>query len=138
MPDYTKAKLSMVKIFELFDRVPKIDNWNSNTGTTLDSIDGQIEFKSVDFSYPTRNEVKVLDNFNITIKQGQNIALVGGSGCGKSTVTQLLERYYDVDSGAVEINNHNIKSLNLNWLRSQIGIVSQEPVKKKFAKLNKT
>jgi ABC-type bacteriocin/lantibiotic exporter with double-glycine peptidase domain len=94
MPDWTKAKVAIVKIFELFDRVPQIDNWNDKTGLVLPTIDGEIEFRAVEFSYPTRKEVKVLNNLNITIGKGQKIALVGSSGCGKSTVTQLLERFY--------------------------------------------
>ena len=65
---------------------------------------------------------------NLTIKKGQQIALVGSSGCGKSTVTQLLERYYDSDSGEIKIGEHNLRRINLKWLRSQIGIVSQEPI----------
>lgn len=128
MPDYAKAKVAATKIFDLFDRVPKINNWNNNDGMILPSIDGEISFKSVEFSYPTRSEVKVLNGLNLTIYKGQRIALVGSSGCGKSTVTQLLERFYDPDSGEITINNVNIQSINLQWLRSQIGIVSQEPI----------
>lgn len=77
MPDYAKAKISAVKIFELLDRITSIDNWNSENGDILDSssIDGEIKFESVGFSYPTRSDIKVLDNFNITINKGQQIAL---------------------------------------------------------------
>jgi ABC-type multidrug transport system fused ATPase/permease subunit len=128
MPDYSKAKIAIVKICELFDRVPKVNNWDVNQGAKLDSIEGDINLKSVEFSYPTREEVKVLDDFNLTIRQGQKIALVGSSGCGKSTVTQLLERFYDPDAGEVTVNNIDIRHLSLGWLRSQIGIVSQEPI----------
>lgn len=128
MPDYSKAKVALQKIFELFDRVPSINNWESRTGTQLKELSGDIVFKSVEFSYPNRSEVKVLDKFDIIIKQGQQIALVGTSGCGKSTITQLLERFYDVNSGEVLINGIKLDSLNLNWLRSKIGIVSQEPI----------
>lgn len=84
MPDYTKAKIAIVKICELFDRKPKINNWDVDIGNKFDSIEGDINFKSVQFSYPTRQEVKVLDNFDLTIKKGQRIALVGSSGCGMS------------------------------------------------------
>lgn len=89
LPDYAKAKLSIVKILQLFDRIPQIDNWNTDVGIKLDSIDGDIQFKSVEFFYPTRTEVKVLDNFELRIKQGQQIALVGGSGCGKTKFTSI-------------------------------------------------
>ena len=93
-----------------------------------DSEVGEITLESVEFNYPSRLEAKVLDNFSLTIKKGQQIALVGSSGCGKSTIIQLLERYYDPNAGCVKIGQHDIKDLNLHWFRSQIGIVSQEPV----------
>ena len=130
MPDYAKAKVAAVKIFELLDRVTQIDNWSSNKGIVLNDLhlNSQISFESVEFSYPTRNEVKVLNNLNLAISKGQQIALVGSSGCGKSTVTQLLERFYDPDNGKITINGVELKHLNLHWLRSNIGIVSQEPI----------
>lgn len=82
MPDYTKAKIAIVKICELFDRIPAINNWDTDDGLKPDSIEGDIKFQSVQFAYPTRQEVKVLDDFDLVIKQGQRIALVGSSGCG--------------------------------------------------------
>lgn len=82
MPDYTKAKISIVKICELFDRKPKINNWDINDGSKLDEFNGDIMLKSVQFAYPSRPEVKVLQDFNIFVKQGQQVALVGSSGCG--------------------------------------------------------
>jgi ATP-binding cassette subfamily B (MDR/TAP) protein 1 len=96
MPDYAKAKVAIVKIFELFDRVPQIDNWSSDRGIVPSTIDGEISFRSIEFSYPTRIETKVLNNLNLDIRKGQRIALVGSSGCGKSTVMQLLERYFNI------------------------------------------
>ena len=70
----------------------------------------------------------MLDGFNLRIGMGQNVALVGSSGCGKSTTVQLLQRFYDPERGAVLIDGVNIKDLNVKWLRQHIGIVSQEPV----------
>lgn len=64
----------------------------------------------------------------MNIERGQKVALVGSSGCGKSTVTQLLERFYDPDSGTISLSNKNLKDFDLQWLRSQISIVSQEPI----------
>lgn len=116
-------------MFELFDRVPLIDNWNTRKGyvpTELDST--SISLESVDFNYPNRSSVKVLDKFSLNIKQGQKIAMVGSSGCGKSTVTQLLERFYDTTRGSIKIGNHDIRDISLEWLRSNISIVSQEPI----------
>ncbi len=69
-----------------------------------------------------------MNNLSIRINQGQQIALVGSSGCGKSTIIQLLERFYDPDSGQITLSGHRIEDINLHWLRSQIGIVSQEPI----------
>merc|ERR1712083_1063072 len=81
-----------------------------------------------EFRYPTRPDVKVLNRLSLALKAGQKIALVGESGCGKSTVIQLIQRFYDVASGSLEMENHNIESLNLPYVRSKLGIVSQEPV----------
>ena len=80
------------------------------------------------FHYPTRPEVKVLQGLTVSVKPGQTLALVGPSGCGKSTVVSLIERFYDPTAGALTLDGSDVRELNLRWLRSQIGIVSQEPV----------
>ncbi len=83
------------------------------------------------FSYPTRPEVEVLKGLNVSVQQGQTLALVGPSGCGKSTVVSLIERFYDPsleESGKVEMDKRSLHQLNIQWLRSKIGLVSQEPV----------
>ena len=85
-------------------------------------------FVNVSFNYPSRKEVTVLKNLNLEIPKGKTVALVGSSGCGKSTCIQLLQRFYDPDSGAVLIDGNNMKDLNVGWLRDHIGIVGQEPV----------
>jgi ATP-binding cassette subfamily B (MDR/TAP) protein 1 len=72
--------------------------------------------------------LQILDGLSLTIKNGQTVALVGGSGCGKSTVIQLLQRFYDPLAGAVFVDGNDIKDLNIKWLRQHIGVVSQEPV----------
>jgi ABC-type multidrug transport system fused ATPase/permease subunit len=107
-----------------------IDNYDSNIGDRLKDLDShnEISFDSVEFHYPTRPESKVFNNLNLTIHKGQRIALVGSSGCGKSTITQLLERFYDPVSGSIKLNGKHLTEINLYWLRSQIGIVSQEPI----------
>lgn len=128
--DYAKAKVAIANIFDLFDRTPTIDNWETNAGYIPDdsSFKPDIEFKSIDFSYPNRPGIQVLNNLNLRIKPGQKVALVGSSGCGKSTVTQLLERFYSPSSGHIVIGSNEIQTFNLSWLRSQISIVSQEPI----------
>ena len=89
---------------------------------------GKIEFKNVFFAYPTRPDNLILDNLSLTINPGQHVALVGFSGSGKSTIIQLIERYYDPIQGDILIDDVNIKEYNLYKLRKKIGIVSQEPV----------
>ena len=87
-----------------------------------------IEVNSAHFVYPSRPEVQVLQGLSVTVKPGQTLALVGPSGCGKSTVVSLIERFYDPSAGALKLEDVDLRDLNLRWLRSQIGIVSQEPV----------
>ena len=84
--------------------------------------------KDVQFSYPARPDVQVLQGLSLTLSPGKTLALVGPSGCGKSTVVSLIERFYDPSSGSLTLENFDLRDLNLHWLRSQIGIVSQEPV----------
>uniref|UniRef100_A0A669R659 Phosphatidylcholine translocator ABCB4 n=1 Tax=Phasianus colchicus TaxID=9054 RepID=A0A669R659_PHACC len=126
-PDYAKAKMSAAHLFLLFERVPLIDSY-SEEGEKPKIFEGNITFKDVAFKYPTRPEVKVLQGLNTAVEKGQTLALVGSSGCGKSTVVQLLERFYDPLSGEVLLDGRNTKTLNIQWLRAQIGIVSQEPI----------
>lgn len=84
--------------------------------------------ETVHFHYPSRANMPVLRGLSIEVKRGQKIALVGSSGCGKSTSVQLVERFYDSESGSVKVDGQNVKDVRLSWLRKQIGLVSQEPV----------
>uniref|UniRef100_A0A8B9ED65 Multidrug resistance protein 1 n=1 Tax=Anser cygnoides TaxID=8845 RepID=A0A8B9ED65_ANSCY len=120
-PNYAKAKMSAAHLFMLFERVPSIDSYSEEGEKPVSNHD-------VAFNYPTRPEVKVLQGLNIEVEKGQTLALVGSSGCGKSTVVQLLERFYDPLSGEMLLDGQNAKKLNIEWLRAQIGIVSQEPI----------
>ncbi|CAF3987832.1 unnamed protein product, partial [Adineta steineri] len=113
--------------FDLFDRIPTIDN-GSNKGQELTNFRGETEFNQVKFIYPTRPTVLVLNKLQLSIKSGQRIALVGASGCGKSTIVQLLERFYDVTHGELILDGIDIRKLDLQWLRSRLGVVGQEPV----------
>ncbi|NXU20405.1 MDR1 protein, partial [Pardalotus punctatus] len=126
-PDYAKAKISAAHLFLLFERVPPIDSY-SEEGDKPETFDGNIAIKDVAFNYPNRSEVKILQGLNLKIEKGQTLALVGSSGCGKSTVVQLLERFYDPLAGEMLFDGKNAKALNIQWLRAQIGIVSQEPI----------
>ncbi|XP_030120659.4 ATP-binding cassette sub-family B member 5 isoform X7 [Taeniopygia guttata] len=126
-PDYGKARISAQRIFHLLDRKPLIDSY-SEQGEKLSHFEGNIEFRNVHFVYPTRPEVQVLQGLNVKVKKGQTLALVGSSGCGKSTSIQLLERFYDPVEGQVLADGFDTKSLHLQWLRSRLGLVSQEPI----------
>ncbi|KAH0818956.1 hypothetical protein GEV33_003835 [Tenebrio molitor] len=114
------------KVFEILDTEPQI-NLYKNLGTKPKTIRGDISFKNVHFQYPSRPNVKILQGFNLDIKSGETVALVGSSGCGKSTCIQLVQRFYDAISGSVTIDDNNITKLNLTWLRNKIGVVGQEP-----------
>ncbi|XP_021243282.1 ATP-binding cassette sub-family B member 5 isoform X3 [Numida meleagris] len=126
-PDYGKAKISAQRIFHLLDRRPQIDSY-SEEGEKLSNFEGNIEFRNIHFVYPTRPEVQVLQGLNVKVNKGQTLALVGSSGCGKSTSIQLLERFYDPVEGQVLADGFDTKSLHLQWLRSRLGLVSQEPI----------
>ncbi|XP_058380734.1 phosphatidylcholine translocator ABCB4 isoform X3 [Diceros bicornis minor] len=126
-PDYAKAKLSAAHLFMLFERQPLIDSY-SEEGLRPDKFEGNVTFNEVVFNYPTRPNVPVLQGLSLEVKKGQTLALVGSSGCGKSTVVQLLERFYDPMAGTVLLDGQEAKKLNVQWLRAQLGIVSQEPI----------
>ncbi len=87
----------------------------------------QVQFRDVYFSYPTRPDQQIFKGLNLSIKNGETLAIVGPSGGGKSTIIQMIERFYDPDSGSVEYEGTNIRDLNVKWLRDQLGLVSQEP-----------
>ncbi|XP_073702287.1 bile salt export pump [Garra rufa] len=124
---FASGRAAAKSIFDTIDREPEIDCF-SEEGHTLDKIKGDIEFHSVDFNYPSRPEVKILDDLNVVVNAGETTAFVGPSGSGKSTTIQLIQRFYDPKEGMVTLDGHDIRSLNIQWLRSLIGIVEQEPV----------
>ncbi|KAM5203435.1 ATP-dependent translocase ABCB1 [Hipposideros larvatus] len=126
-PDYAKAKVSASHIIMIIEKDPVIDSY-STEGLKLNTLEGNVTFNEVVFNYPTRPDIPVLQGLSLEVKKGQTLALVGSSGCGKSTVVQLLERFYDPLAGKVLIDNEEIKHLNVQWLRAQLGIVSQEPI----------
>uniref|UniRef100_A0A9J8DN98 ATP-binding cassette sub-family B member 5 n=1 Tax=Cyprinus carpio carpio TaxID=630221 RepID=A0A9J8DN98_CYPCA len=126
-PDFAKAKAAAGRILLLLEKKPAIDIYDES-GQRPTNFSGNIEFRDVQFSYPTRQNVKVLQGLNVSVCQGQTLALVGSSGCGKSTTIQLLERFYDPAAGQVFVDGNDSRSLNLAWLRTQMGLVSQEPI----------
>ncbi|KAG7166950.1 ATP-dependent translocase ABCB1-like 1 [Homarus americanus] len=126
-PNYTKAKVAAGKIFSLLERVPALTT-SPDVGRQLtDGVKG-IQLSDVHFTYPSRPDVAILSGLDVSVGKGQTLALVGSSGCGKSTIISLLERFYDAKAGKMIINGEDLKSLNVGWVRSQLGLVSQEPV----------
>nr|XP_039267520.1 ATP-dependent translocase ABCB1-like [Styela clava] len=126
-PDAAEAQVSAARMFKLFDSKPIIDAY-SDKGHKPHTCKGNIEFKSLDFTYPTRPDTLVLEGLDVSVPSGSTLALVGQSGCGKSTCIQLIERFYDVVEGGVMVDGSDVKTLNVAWMRQQMGIVSQEPV----------
>jgi ABC-type multidrug transport system fused ATPase/permease subunit len=96
--------------------------------SNLAQVRGEMSLKNVSFAYPTRSDMLVLKEFDLHLTPGKVVALVGRSGSGKSTVAQLLMRFYDPRSGEIAMDGQPLQALDLNWLREQIGAVSQEPV----------
>lgn len=128
-PDITaflKAKSAAYPIFEMIQR-DTISKTSSKSGQQLSKVDGHIQFKDVCFSYPSRPNVVIFDELSLDIPSGKIVALVGGSGSGKSTVISLIERFYEPLSGQILLDGSDIRHLDLKWLRHQIGLVNQEP-----------
>ncbi|GMH15718.1 hypothetical protein Nepgr_017559 [Nepenthes gracilis] len=123
---FSEAAASGERIMEVMKRVPKIDS-DSMEGLTLSNVNGEVEFKHVEFAYPSRPETLIFRDFCLKIPAGMTVALVGRSGSGKSTVISLLQRFYDPLGGEILLDGVATDKLQLKWLRSQIGLVSQEP-----------
>lgn len=128
-PDITafiRAKAAAYPIFEMIER-NTISRSSSKNGKKLDKIEGHIQYKDICFSYPSRPNVTIFNKLNLDIPAGKIVALVGGSGSGKSTVISLIERFYEPLAGHILLDGNNIGELDLKWLRQQIGLVNQEP-----------
>ena len=121
----TKAKIAGKTAFDIIDRVPKIKVDDPNAKEH--KLNGEVRFENVDFVYPSRPDQKVLKNFSWTFEAGKTTAVVGASGSGKSTIVQLIERFYDPTAGKIFVDGEELTGLSLRHLRSQIGYVGQEP-----------
>ncbi|KAJ1766822.1 hypothetical protein IW139_001768 [Coemansia sp. RSA 353] len=122
------ARGAAVKVYQVIDRVSPIDAVDTERGISAQGIHGEIELKSVDFWYPTRPDVQVLHGLSMHVRAGQRVAVVGESGCGKSTMIGLIERFYDPAAGSVLIDGIDVAEYNVRSLRQQIGVIMQMPV----------
>lgn len=128
IPSISKAKASAANIFKIIDTPSLLDVREQDTNKHMQIARGEIVFKDVDFTYPMRAKQPVLQKFNMSIDATKKIALVGHSGCGKSTITNLLLRFYNINSGRIEIDGVDLNDYDIKALRRQIGYVMQEPV----------
>ncbi|KAF9606676.1 hypothetical protein IFM89_027720 [Coptis chinensis] len=122
----SEAMATASQIYKMIDRVPAIDS--EEEGKVLANVNGDLEFINVFFSYPSRPDSRILRDFNLKVSAGKTVGLVGGSGSGKSTIISLLQRFYDPVKGKIFLDGNEIKKLQLKWLRSEMGLVNQEPI----------
>ena len=125
--DVAKAQDAAERVFDIVDRKSKID-YSQDGGLELPKVAGALSFVKVKFAYPSRPDQQVCNGYSLEVPAGKTVALVGASGSGKSTAIQLVERFYDPDSGVVKLDGVDLRQLNVRWLRQQIGLVGQEPV----------
>jgi ATP-binding cassette subfamily B protein len=122
--DFSKSVGAAERIFELLDRRPAMQEGGARPAR----VEGHLSFDGVSFAYPTRPDAPVLDGLSLDIAPGEIVAVVGPSGAGKSTLAALLSRLYDPTRGVVRLDGADLRDLDPEWLRRQIGIVSQEPI----------
>ncbi|KAF2285190.1 hypothetical protein GH714_038993 [Hevea brasiliensis] len=130
--DLAKGSTAVASVFQILDRQSLIPG-SSHAGMVLvlnqlEKIRGWIEMKKVDFAYPRRPETLVLHQFSLEVKPGTSVGLVGKSGCGKSTVIGLIQRFYAVEKGSIKVDGEDIRELDVRWYRRHTALVSQEPV----------
>ena len=113
------------RVFELMDRTPAMA---LRGGRRLERVAGRLAYEDVRFSYPARPDLEVLHGVDLLVEPGEVVALVGPSGAGKSTLGSLLVRLYDPSAGRLTLDGVDLRELDPSWLRSQVGVVSQEPV----------
>lgn len=114
--------VAMGRVFELFDFRPEIQN--QNNAKKLTSFEQNVVFENVDFGYS--EDIAVIKNFNLSVNKGETIAIVGNSGGGKSTLVNLIPRFYDVNVGAIKIDGTDVRELTLESLRDHISMVFQD------------
>ena len=116
------------KIIEFMQAKNQMNTHGGVVPPPSDQPKGEIELQNVSFSYPSKKDVKVLKNISLKIKTNQVVAFVGHSGCGKSSIISLIERFYDPEDGNILYNGVDIKDLEPRWYHQEIAIVQQEPI----------
>ena len=122
---WERAGAAAVRVFEILDEEPSISD--PDNPVPLGPIEGRVEFDNVRFTYPAGEGDAVLDGLSFTIEAGETIALVGATGSGKSTIARLLPRFYDVDSGSVRVDGHDVRTLKVTELRTAVSQVTDDP-----------
>jgi ATP-binding cassette subfamily B (MDR/TAP) protein 8 len=120
-----KAFGSLGRVYEY---ITEAEDQAVNNKIILEEIEDKIEFKNVNFAYPTRPEAKVLNNFSLKIPVGKVLAICGTSGSGKSTIGQLIEKFYEIDDGDILVDGVSVKDIDSRSLRKNIGYINQEPI----------
>ncbi|WVZ23721.1 hypothetical protein V8G54_002265 [Vigna mungo] len=124
---FAQGTVAASRVFYVIERIPEIDPY-SPEGRKLSGVRGRVELKSVSFAYPSRPDSLILHSLSLIIQSSKTVALVGASGGGKSTIFALIERFYDPTEGIITLDGHDLRTLQVKWLRDQIGMVGQEPV----------
>ena len=122
---WQRASAASVRVFEILDEPPAIVDPASPI--RLDDPEGRIEFDDVSFAYPVSDGTLVLDRIKFSVEPGETVAIVGSTGCGKSTIARLLPRFYDVDGGAIRVDGHDVRDLSVHDLRRTISVVTDDP-----------
>uniref|UniRef100_A0A915PV66 Uncharacterized protein n=1 Tax=Setaria digitata TaxID=48799 RepID=A0A915PV66_9BILA len=125
-PEYARARLSAGLVFKMLNEKPKIDSLSE--GGKKEVLQGNVKLEDVQFAYPANRKSLVLNGLTMEAVKGKTVALVGSSGCGKSTVIQLIERFYDPLDGRIMFDTTDVRHLNLTNVRNRIALVSQEPI----------
>mmetsp|Transcript_73248 Transcript_73248/g.203173 ORF Transcript_73248/g.203173 Transcript_73248/m.203173 type:complete len:1379 (-) Transcript_73248:301-4437(-) len=121
----TAALGALGRIYEIWKREPAVP---TSGGQRLEGLAFDVTFEGVGFAYPARSDVQVLQGISLTVPADTSAALVGTSGCGKSTMLQLIARFYDVGSGVIRLGGRDVRELDASWMRRRIGVVQQEPI----------
>ncbi|XP_049518639.1 phosphatidylcholine translocator ABCB4 [Dermacentor silvarum] len=125
---FANAKRAAGKVYQIIDRKPAIDS-RSTSGLKPMEFEGAIQFNDVTFCYPSVTaSPPALQNFSLSIDPGEMVAVIGRKKCGKSTIVNLLQRFYDVTDGQILVDQKDLRAYNIGWLRGQMGVVGERPV----------